>query len=663
MVTRSHVQPGASPRLAAADFRFLTAWLQGIEIHEAWDRYMLARGPADLRRIRSTTRTLLDVLVSVAKRHGDPQVAALLRRDPGRIKSSQNELTSLPNAMKSVHPAVKSSPVPTLEQFAETLEDPDFYSQAELIELWEEQFGKVPSTTVAPQDGAPTRRRDTPENRALKRRGRLIQRQLEALKRLEVLAASSPEPADQVEAWLDAEMAKRLQAVGISRLLDLSYYVRTHGYRWYRKVPRIGEERAGRLVRWLQQHEATLGMVPVVALVPRAQLPALVMSPESAIGVVPIERLQVPYALSGEQGSNRAPADRCKAKARNDHQAVNEWLELRRPVGDTGNAHTFRAYRKEAERFLLWALFERRKALSDLDHTDCTEYRRFLSNPGPMWIGAKSAQRWSDQWRPFEGPLSARSRKSAEVIVASLCTWLVKVRYLDSNPWDMVPAPSLALPMQELRSLSDKQWDLVKSWLEERPQTGANVRLLFMFRLALGTGMREAELANAKVSWLRQDTDDEGELAWGMLVEGKGGKQREVPLTKRLAQQVFEHLVWKGALEEGQSIDDVDAEMPLLSALEDPRRPMSPARVYELMKDALQACADEVDSTDPAAAARIRKASPHWLRHTHGRKFVEAGGDRGILRQNLGHASDATTAIYDRSEARRRRRDVERVFG
>ena len=165
----------------------------------------------------------------------------------------------------------------------------------------------------------------------------------------------------------------------------------------------------------------------------------------------------MPIALSGERGSNRAPVDRCKARARNDYPAITEWLELRRPTEDTGNAHTFRAYRKEAERFLLWALFERRMALSDLDHTDCIEFRRFLASPGPTWIGAKSAQRWSDQWRPFEGPLSARSRKRAEIIVTSLCAWLVKVRYLDSNPWDMAPKGSKALPMKELRSLSDRQ--------------------------------------------------------------------------------------------------------------------------------------------------------------------------------------------------------------
>ena len=172
--------------------------------------------------------------------------------------------------------------------------------------------------------------------------------------------------------------------------------------------------------------------------------------------------------------------------------------------------------------------------------------------------------------------------------------------------------------------------------------------------------MRAVELANARAGWLRQDVDEEGQPAWNLIVVGKGSKEREVPLTARSAWQLAGHLDTKGL---GSSLAMLDPQTPLISALKDPMRPMDATRVYELMKGALRACAEEVEGDDPQAAGRIRQASPHWMRHTHGRKFVEAGGDRGVLRQNLGHASDATTAIYDRSEAKRRRREVEKVFG
>lgn len=241
-----------------------------------------------------------------------------------------------------------------------------------------------------------------------------------------------------------------------------------------------------------------------------------------------------------------------------------------------------------------------------------------------------------------------------------MSAWLTAVRYLDFNPWTQVPRANRPVPLQELRSLSDKQWKLVDAWLQARPDTPANERLRMMFALALATGMREAELATARAGWLRQDVNEEGELAWNLVVLGKGAKEREVPLTARVAIQLQTHFNGKG---QGAELSDVASEVPLLSGLADAKRPLQPERVYELMKAALFACAASLEESDSKSAQRIRQASPHWLRHTHGRMFVEAGGDRGVLRQNLGHASDATTAIYDRSGARHRRKEVEKVFG
>ena len=232
---------------------------------------------------------------------------------------------------------------------------------------------------------------------------------------------------------------------------------------------------------------------------------------------------------------------------------------------------------------------------------------------------------------------------------------------VDSNPWTQVPRLNQPLPLQSLRSLSVVQWHLLEAWLQAQPDTAATARLRMMFWLALATGMREAELAAARAGWLRQDIDEEGEPAWNLLVVGKGSKQREVPLTAKVAAQLASHLAAKGL---GGDLARVAPDVPLLSGLTDVQRPLAPDRVYELMKAALRVCATVVEEQgDPKSAQRLRQASPHWLRHTHGRKFVEAGGDRGILRQNLGHASDASTAIYDRSAAKHRRRAVEKVFG
>ena len=413
--------------------------------------------------------------------------------------------------------------------------------------MLEERYGKVASLRpAAAGQGAARRTRDTPEQRAIRRKGRLVVRQLETLRRLEALSASSPVPADAVGAWLEPVTVQRLRIAGVLTLADLMRFIRLYGYRWYRKVPRIGELGAGRLVSRLGQHEQTLGPVAATALVPLSQIGPWLKEPAAAIALVPIDRLRLPAALSGQGGSNRAPPERCRARARNDYQAVTEWLELRRPTEGTGNGHTFRAYRKEAERFLLWAVFENKKALSSLDHVDCLEYRRFLGQIPDSWISSQGAPRWSDQWRPFAGQLGARSRKAAEAIVTTMCAWLADVRYLDSNPCTQVPRLNRPLPLQELRSLSDKQWTLLEAWLQALPETDANARLRMMFSLALATGMREAELAGARAGWLLHDVDEEGEPAWNLVVVGKGAKEREVPLTAKVAAQLAGHQAGKG---------------------------------------------------------------------------------------------------------------------
>ena len=46
-------------------------------------------------------------------------------------------------------------------------------------------------------------------------------------------------------------------------------------------------------------------------------------------------------------------------------------------------SNTQRAHRKEAERFLVWAITHRGKAMSSMSNEDCIEYREFLADPQP----------------------------------------------------------------------------------------------------------------------------------------------------------------------------------------------------------------------------------------------------------------------------------------
>ncbi|MFY0022661.1 hypothetical protein ABTQ05_22290, partial [Acinetobacter baumannii] len=75
---------------------------------------------------------------------------------------------------------------------------------------------------------------------------------------------------------------------------------------------------------------------------------------------------------------------------------------------------TTRSYRKEAERFFLWATIERDKPLSSITTADCLAYQKFLNDLGRVsddywnqtfrisqdsWMSDKKYERDSTYWR------------------------------------------------------------------------------------------------------------------------------------------------------------------------------------------------------------------------------------------------------------------------
>lgn len=80
----------------------------------------------------------------------------------------------------------------------------------------------------------------------------------------------------------------------------------------------------------------------------------------------------MPHEVDGTMGLHRAPRASCVLRANNDYEAVQAWLSLHEAPA------TQRAYRKEAERLILWAIVEGGVALSSLATEDAVAYRAFL---------------------------------------------------------------------------------------------------------------------------------------------------------------------------------------------------------------------------------------------------------------------------------------------
>lgn len=212
--------------------------------------------------------------------------------------------------------------------------------------------------------------------------------------------------------------------------------------------------------------------------------------------------------LDGSRGRFRRARSDCMLLAQNDYQAIQAWVRTKGAADACERpSHTQRAYLREAERLLLWAIIEHRKPLSSLTHEDCLEYISFLANPAPAcrWCGPRSASRWSVAWRPFEGPLSPTARRQAVVILNNLFTFLQAKGYLLGNAMAGIRSPRGSEPRIDTgRSFTQRQWATVEATLAGIEPSADRQRLSFVLHLLYCTGLRLSEVVDAKLGDLGQ---------------------------------------------------------------------------------------------------------------------------------------------------------------
>lgn len=73
--------------------------------------------------------------------------------------------------------------------------------------------------------------------------------------------------------------------------------------------------------------------------------------------------------------------------------------------------------------------------------------------------------------------------------------------------------------------------------------------------------------------------------------------------------------------------------------------------------------ADAIQDERPATAGKLRRASPHWMRHTHASHALARGAELIMVRDNLRHASISTTSTYLHSDEAQRTRQFDQAFG
>ncbi|MRD49373.1 tyrosine-type recombinase/integrase [Caenimonas koreensis DSM 17982] len=510
--------------------------------------------------------------------------------------------------------ATPPSSVPSMADWAES-EGLDGWSEAELLEMYQQRFGAL----------------DASARRRAARNERMRAQRLQLLKDLEVTAAERPSPLDPLDGWLNPELADELLKLGDLTLANLRARI-ARGGQWWRGLAAYGPTKAARLARYV---ELLLGE-PM----------------DSRSGAWPLataqQRLTV---LSGREGVNRADAGACATEARDDREAVRAWIAAR-----AGSPHTAAQYEREAERFLLWCVIERRKALSDATAEDCRAYMDFIANVPSSWISRRKVARLAPGWAPFRGPLTLASQAVAIAAVHSLFAWLVQARYLVGNPWALVnrklgddPRSAGDDPAGS-RAFTPAVWAAIKVHLAQHPNTASAQRLAWLCVFVEATGLRAAELLRAR----RGDLKPSG-TGWLLRVHGKGRKNRTVPVPSSALAATRYYFEARG-----MDFDSADNEAPLLASLTDPTK----AITYRALAETFSRLVKRVIPTLPLDERRsAERASTHWLRHTHATRAAEREVPLDVLQENLGQSDPRTTARYYRAQIVRRQDAMELAFG
>lgn len=340
------------------------------------------------------------------------------------------------------------------------------------------------------------------------------------------------------------------------------------------------------------------------------------------------------------------PKPKCKIRASNDAEAMQRWLDeyFDRPA-------TFRTYKKEAERFLVWLYVQRNSNLTNFNRDDVESYINFLKNPQPRekWCGParkKNEESSEKIWHPFRGPLSFSAIKACLTILNSFFSYLVDAGYLEFNAFSLVRKKSQfknnvaeqSLKVQE-RILDDKEWKYFLETLHNEPENtleekAHKYRLVFLIYALFYLGLRIDELSRARWNDFRMINSK-----WWFFVVGKGNKLGKIPVNRRLLKEIISYRHFLGL----DLIPNADEHTFIFQGLKEQN--LSTRQMSNLIKSIAIKTAAKFEN-QPQIKQKLEKISPHWLRHLSASKQDLAGISFTNIQQNLRHQNEQTTRQY-----------------
>lgn len=226
--------------------------------------------------------------------------------------------------------------------------------------------------------------------------------------------------------------------------------------------------------------------------------------------------------------------------------------------------------------------------------------------------------------------IGIHARSQARIIsgIHSFYRFLVLNNYIETDPSELLETPKIGLHLPEV--LTVEEIDRIIEAVDMDKAEGQRNRAIL--ETLYSCGLRVSELCNLKMSDLY--------FTEGFIkVEGKGSKQRIVPISQRAIKEIRYWLIDRQAWRIKPGYEDY-------VFLARWGKGISRIMIFHLIKE----LADKAGIT--------KKISPHTFRHSFATHLLEGGANLRAIQAMLGHESITTTEIYTHIDRNRLRQEI-----
>ncbi|WP_321334303.1 site-specific tyrosine recombinase XerD [uncultured Bacteroides sp.] len=209
-------------------------------------------------------------------------------------------------------------------------------------------------------------------------------------------------------------------------------------------------------------------------------------------------------------------------------------------------------------------------------------------------------------------------RSQARIIsgIKSFFRFLILENCIEIDPCELIEGPRIGFKLPEI--LSIEEIDAIISSIDLSKREGQRNRAIL--ETLYSCGLRVSELIYLKISdlYLKEEF---------IKVEGKGNKQRLVPISQKAIKEIQLYFIDRNKQKIKKSFEDI----LFLS-----RRGTNLSRImiFHMIKELAQ------------TACITKTISPHTFRHSFATHLLEGGANLRAIQSMLGHESIATTEIY-----------------